>query len=111
MSVRSTLRGVVYKVLRHPDSEVTLTARCMSGEGCGWELDATSDLDAGGVAIIEHTAETGHALFVRKVEDMACVVLNSSQEQDRRAQANRLERAAGQREAGEESIEHARAET
>ena len=54
MSVRSTLRGVVYRVLRHPDSEVTLTARCLSGDGCAWELYATSDLDAGGVAIIEH---------------------------------------------------------
>ncbi|WP_158942737.1 hypothetical protein [Streptomyces sp. ERV7] len=99
MSVRSTLRGVVYRLLRHPDSEVTLTARCMSGDGCGWELDATSDLDAGGVAVIEHTAATGHALFTRTVEDMACVVLNGRQEQERRAEALQMERAAARQSA------------
>ncbi|WHM37441.1 hypothetical protein [Streptomyces sp. BPTC-684] len=110
MSVRSILRGVVYRLLRHPDSEVTLTARCMSGDGCGWELEATGDLGAGGVAIMSHTARTGHAIFTRRLEDMACVVLASLQEQDRRVAVNRLERAVGPCEA-DIGTEHARAET
>ncbi|GGP51593.1 hypothetical protein [Streptomyces melanogenes] len=103
MSARSTLRAVVYKVLRHPSSEVTLSARCMSAAdgGCLWTLDATADLKAGSVAMIEHTAATGHAIFARRVEDMACVVLNSSQEQTRRLAVNQRELAA--------SEEHARA--
>ncbi|MFE9569214.1 hypothetical protein ACFYMW_12050 [Streptomyces sp. NPDC006692] len=104
MSVRSTLRGVMYRVQRHPDSEVTLTARCMSGEGagCRWELDATTDLEAGGVAMMSHTADTGHAIFARTLEDMACVVLTNAQEQARRVAVNRLELAA------REVPEHAR---
>ncbi|PKV76960.1 hypothetical protein [Streptomyces sp. TLI_146] len=110
MSIRSTLRGVVYRLLRHSDSEVTMTAHCLSGDGCGWMLDAISDLGAGGVAIIEHAAATGHGLFTRAVEDMACVVLSSRQEQDRRAQAHRMDHAARQRSVGgTESIEHTRA--
>ncbi|MFI1100963.1 hypothetical protein [Streptomyces melanogenes] len=104
MSVRSTLRAVVYKVLRHPDSEVTMTARCMSGGGCRWELVPTPDLGAGAVALMSHTAETGHAIFARCVEDMACVVLDNPQEQARRVAVNALERAA------EGPVEHARAE-
>ncbi|WP_369383991.1 hypothetical protein [Streptomyces sp. cg36] len=91
MSVWRTPRGVVHRLLRHPDSEVTLTARCMSGDGCSWELDATSDLDDGGVAIIEHTAGTGHTLFARSVEDMACVVLTTHQDPPRRAGGPRPE--------------------
>ncbi|MGP9018905.1 hypothetical protein ACT1U9_10880 [Streptomyces sp. BR1] len=101
MSVRSTLRAVVYKVLRHPSSEVTMTARCMHGSGCQWTLGATADLKAASVAVIEHTAATGHAIFARTLEDMACVVLDNPQEQARRAAVNRLELAAAE--------EHARA--
>ncbi|GAA0599765.1 hypothetical protein [Streptomyces crystallinus] len=103
MSFRSTLRAVVYKVLRHPDSEVTLSARCMSGAdgGCCWTLDATADLKTGSIAMIEHTAATGHAIFARTLEDMACVMLDSPQEQARRVAVNRLELAATE--------EHARA--
>ncbi|WP_369384178.1 hypothetical protein [Streptomyces sp. cg36] len=74
MSARRILRGVLYRLGRHPDSEVTLTARCISGDGCRWLLDATADLEAGGAALIEHTAATGHALFARSVEDVALVV-------------------------------------
>ncbi|MBD0746243.1 hypothetical protein BG418_31910 [Streptomyces sp. CBMA152] len=83
----------------------------MSGDGCTWELDATTDLEAGGVAIMAHTAETGHGIFTRKVEDVAVVVLDNPQEQERRAAANRLELATSSeahREAAEET-EHARA--
>ncbi|MFF1478793.1 hypothetical protein ACFVYD_14670 [Streptomyces sp. NPDC058301] len=91
MSVRSTLRAVVYKVLSHPAGEVTMAARCMHGSGCMWELDATADLEAGSVALMSHTAETGHAIFTRCLEDMACVVLDNPQEQARRVAVNRLE--------------------
>ncbi|MBD0746383.1 hypothetical protein [Streptomyces sp. CBMA152] len=110
MSVRSTLRGVVYRVLRHPSSEVTMTARCMSGDGCHWELDATNALDAGSVAIMSHTAKTGHAIFARKLEDMACVVLDNPQEQARRLAVNQLELATSKeaRSKAAEKIEHAR---
>lgn len=89
MNVRSTLRGVVYRVLRHPDSEVTLTARCMSGDGCRWELDGTADLKAGGVAMIEHTAATGHTIFTRRREDVACVVPANAQEPTSRVAPSR----------------------
>ncbi|WP_369375157.1 hypothetical protein [Streptomyces sp. cg36] len=103
MTIRSTLRAVVYKVQRHPDSELTLAARCTSRtEGrCQWMLHATADLKAGSDAMLQHTAETGHAIFMRTVRDMAVVVLDNAQEQERRAQANRLERATAE--------EHARA--
>ena len=60
-----------------------MTARCLSGDGCRWELYATRDVDAGGVAIIEHSAETGRATFTRAMEDMACAVLTNRQEKDR----------------------------
>ncbi|MBD0747347.1 hypothetical protein [Streptomyces sp. CBMA152] len=112
MSVRSTLRSLVYRLLRHPSSEVTLTARCMSGDGCRWELDATNDLDAGSIAIMSHTAETGHGLFTRRVEDVAVVVLNNEQEQACRGAVNRLElvtSSEARREAAEET-ENARAD-
>ncbi|MFK8909937.1 hypothetical protein [Streptomyces sp. YS-3] len=107
MSVRSTVRGVVYRLLRHPDSEVTMTARCMSGEGCWWELAATTDLDAAGVEILAHTAATAHGVFTRRVEAMAVVVLANPGEQARRVEANRLEHAARERES---ETEHGRAE-
>ncbi|MEV6552867.1 hypothetical protein AB0M57_29790 [Streptomyces sp. NPDC051597] len=99
MSVRSMARGVVYRLLRHPDSEVTMTARCMSGEGCWWELAATTDLDAAGVEILAHTAATGHGIFTRGVEDMAAVVLTNREEQARRVEVRRLEHAARERNA------------
>ncbi|MFD9562433.1 hypothetical protein [Streptomyces sp. NPDC059994] len=109
MSARSTLRAVVYKVLRHPDSEVTMTARCMSGSGCRWELAPSPDLEAGAVALMSHTAETGHAIFARCLEDMACVVLDNQAEQERRVKINALERAA--KGPVESEPQHTRAET
>ncbi|MEU1077050.1 MULTISPECIES: hypothetical protein [unclassified Streptomyces] len=99
---------MVYRLLRHPGSEVTMTARCMSGDGCWWELAATTDLDAAGVEILEHTAATGHGIFSRRVEDMAVVVLAKREEQARRVEANGLEQAAQERRDDIEA-EHGRA--
>ncbi|MEU5439085.1 hypothetical protein AB0G73_37945 [Streptomyces sp. NPDC020719] len=102
---------MVYRLLRHPDSEVTLTARCLHGSGCPWTLDATSDLGAGSVAIMSHTADTGHTIVARRMEDVACVVLTNAQEPARRVAVNQLELAASKEarcEAAEE-IEHTRA--
>ncbi|MFD9487786.1 hypothetical protein ACFWBX_28215 [Streptomyces sp. NPDC059991] len=109
MSARSTLRAVVYKVLRHPDSEVTMTARCMSGSGCRWELAPSPDLEAGSVALMSHTAETGHAIFARCLEDMACVVLDDPMEQARCVAVNALEGAT--KGPAESEPQHTRAET
>ncbi|WP_406344640.1 hypothetical protein [Streptomyces sp. NBC_00648] len=83
-----------------------MTARCLHGSGCTWILDATNDLEAGSVAIMSHTAGTGHGIFTRRLEDVACVVLNNAQEQARRVTVNRLEVAANP----EAADEHARAE-
>ncbi|MFD9487877.1 hypothetical protein [Streptomyces sp. NPDC059991] len=73
-------------------------------------LAATNDLEAGSVAIMSHTAETGHGIFTRRLEDVACVVLDHAQEQARRVTVNRLEAAANPEAAREAAEEHARAE-
>ncbi|MEU1078107.1 MULTISPECIES: hypothetical protein [unclassified Streptomyces] len=76
--------GVVHRLLRHPSSEVTMTAQCLHGSGCAWTLAATDDLEAGSVAIMSHTAETGHGTFTRRLEDVAYVVRGAAREQARR---------------------------
>ncbi|PKV90085.1 hypothetical protein [Streptomyces sp. TLI_146] len=110
MSLTRVLRGVAYRLLRHPDSCLTMTARCMSGDGCGWELGATTDLDVGGVEILMHTAETGHAIFTRTLEDIACVALTRTQERADRVRSPWPEAVTRQREDDVE-VEHTRAET
>ncbi|MEU7576006.1 hypothetical protein AB0B50_00115 [Streptomyces sp. NPDC041068] len=93
MSPRSTMRPIRYTVTSHPDGERTMSADCMSPD-CKWSLCPTADVDAGEDALRRHRAETGHALFNRRLEDMACVTLADRAEQERRAEVHDLELAA-----------------
>lgn len=64
----------VYRMARHPgpESELTMTARCMDG-GCAWEAEPTA-WPGGGVSGCEaHTATTGHATFAVRMEYIALV--------------------------------------
>ncbi|MEU3605606.1 hypothetical protein AB0E83_09120 [Streptomyces sp. NPDC035033] len=64
----------VYRVAPHPgpESEVTVTARCMDG-GCGWESEPVPRPETGAADCAAHTAATGHAVFAVLVEYVALV--------------------------------------
>ncbi|WP_433547876.1 hypothetical protein ACQPZG_24510 [Streptomyces sp. CA-294286] len=71
-------------------------------------MTPTSDLSAGGEAVMRHTAASRHAMFARTYEDVACVVLVDREEQERRAETNQREGAAARaREMSEERHERA----
>lgn len=72
MSARSVIRAVRHTIGTHPQSEISLTAHCLSG-GCGWTLAATADLKAADLAMMTHTGRTGHPAFARTYEDVALV--------------------------------------
>lgn len=104
---RSVFRYVRYRLISHPTGGITMTARCLDPQ-CLWDLAPTSDLSAGGKALMQHTAESRHAMFARTYEDVACVVLADREEQERQAEANQREGAAERaREAAEERHERA----
>ncbi|WP_203685424.1 hypothetical protein [Streptomyces sp. SID14515] len=70
MSLRAVVRFVQHGIGTAPQSEVTMTARCLSPE-CGWTLDPTTDQDAGNDACMSHTGRTRHSHFARVWEDVA----------------------------------------
>ncbi|MFH8344656.1 hypothetical protein [Streptomyces sp. NPDC018045] len=72
MSTRSVIRAVKHAIGTHPQSEVTVTAQCLSG-GCSWTLAATTDLKAADLAMMAHTGRAGHPTFARTYEDVALV--------------------------------------
>ncbi|MFC8583164.1 hypothetical protein ACFUGD_01100 [Streptomyces sp. NPDC057217] len=73
MSVKAVLRFVTHRIGRHPDSEVTVTARCLNPD-CAWEVSPTADLAQADVDCMAHKGLTGHAIFARTFEDIAVVV-------------------------------------
>ncbi|WP_443051976.1 DUF7848 domain-containing protein [Streptomyces sp. NBC_00250] len=72
-AVRAVLRFATHRITRHPDSEPTATAECLS-PGCGWSVAPTSDVKHADVECMAHTGATGHAIFARRYEDVAVVV-------------------------------------
>ncbi len=90
MSPRSTARFVHWKVQSHPDGGLKVAARCLSG-GCPWLIVPTPERERLSRAMCHHTASTGHAVFERTFEELAVVTLADKAEQERRAEANRLE--------------------
>ncbi|MGW2304791.1 DUF7848 domain-containing protein [Streptomyces sp. NPDC001809] len=73
MTVKAVLRFVEHTITRHPDSEPTFTARCLSPD-CGWELAPTADVEQADVDVMAHKGRTGHGIFARRYEDIAVVV-------------------------------------
>lgn len=69
---RAVITHVRHKVATHPQSEVTVTARCMS-VGCSWTLAPTANLKAADEAMMTHTGLHGHPTFARTFEDVALV--------------------------------------
>ncbi len=55
-----------------PESEVTMTARCMDG-GCVWEAAPTPRPVDGAAGCAAHTAATGHGVFAVRLEYIALV--------------------------------------
>ncbi|MFE9373586.1 hypothetical protein ACFYM2_27975 [Streptomyces sp. NPDC006711] len=90
MSIRSTARFVRYRVMAHPDGPFSVSATCVKG-ACHFVVLPTDQVDKASQAMRQHTANTGHAVFTRTVQDTAVVVLADRAEQERRAQVNALE--------------------
>ncbi|MEU2116159.1 hypothetical protein ABZ567_10980 [Streptomyces sp. NPDC016459] len=72
-AVGTVMRFVTHRITRHPDSEVTATARCLNPD-CTWEVAPTADVKQADVECMAHTGATGHGIFARKFEDVAVVV-------------------------------------
>ncbi|MFD7539546.1 hypothetical protein [Streptomyces sp. NPDC059819] len=92
--------------MAHPDHAFRLSATCMNA-ACHFVVLPSEKHDEVSREMQEHTASTGHAVFARKVEDTAVVVLADRAEQERRAEANALEykHLGG---AAEDAAEHTR---
>ncbi|MGW0468262.1 DUF7848 domain-containing protein [Streptomyces sp. NPDC003027] len=69
----TVLRFVTHRITRHPDAEVTASARCLHDE-CGWEAHPRADVAGVDVDCMAHTGDTGHGIFARRYEDVAVVV-------------------------------------
>ncbi|MET9954555.1 hypothetical protein ABZ135_23845 [Streptomyces sp. NPDC006339] len=69
----------MYSLDKHPDSEVTMTVRCMDG-GCTWEPLPTTEPASAHVESELHTAETGHAVFTVSVEYIGLVTVTRADE-------------------------------
>ncbi|WP_282693052.1 hypothetical protein [Streptomyces sp. CC208A] len=61
-----------------PESEATVTARCLDGGGCAWETEPTNQAPAARLACETHTADTGHAVFAVVVEYVALVTATAT---------------------------------
>ncbi|WP_051738508.1 hypothetical protein [Streptomyces rimosus] len=72
MTPRSVIRAVKHTIGTHPQSEITVSACCLTG-GCSWTLTPTADLRAAGLAAMAHTGRTGHPTFARTFQDVALV--------------------------------------
>ncbi|WP_050514909.1 hypothetical protein [Streptomyces rimosus] len=66
------IRAVKHAIGTHPQSEITVSASCLTG-GCSWTLTATADLEAADLAAMTHTGRTGHPTFARTFQDVALV--------------------------------------
>ncbi|MER6100287.1 hypothetical protein ABT154_31425 [Streptomyces sp. NPDC001728] len=73
MTIKSVMRFVTHRITRHPDSEVTVTARCLNPD-CTWEVEPTADVAKADVDCMVHKGATGHGIFARRYEDVAVVV-------------------------------------
>lgn len=69
---RSVFRYVRHRMTRHPDTDTTATAECMTLD-CGWESLPTSEAEHCEVQCMTHTGLTGHVMFRRRFEDIAVV--------------------------------------
>ncbi|MFG2902709.1 hypothetical protein ACGFZH_37230 [Streptomyces zaomyceticus] len=74
--------ATVYRMGRHPgpESEVTMTARCMDG-GCAWESEPTPRPWSGAAGFASHTATTGHTTFAVRLEYIALVTTGAASEE------------------------------
>ncbi|WP_405859669.1 hypothetical protein OG361_33905 [Streptomyces sp. NBC_00090] len=72
----------VYRMGRYPgpESELTLSARCMDG-GCPWESEPTPQPGTGAVGCESHTAATGHTTFAVRLEYIALVTTEAAREE------------------------------
>ncbi len=71
--MRSVLRYVMHKITTAPQSEVSLTARCLSPD-CGWSIEPSADIDAVNRACMTHTGRLhDHTAFARNWSDVAVV--------------------------------------
>ncbi|QKN87611.1 hypothetical protein QEN63_gp26 [Streptomyces phage Vondra] len=69
--MRSVLRYVTHRIATAPESEVTISVRCLT-PGCGWSLGATADIDAANQACMTHTGRLhDHVHFERLWSDVA----------------------------------------
>ncbi|MFE9121158.1 hypothetical protein [Streptomyces sp. NPDC007172] len=90
MSARATARYVRYRVSSHPDGGLSVSVYCLA-DRCSWSVLPTAEHEKASQEMLHHTADSGHALFSRTVQDMAVVTLADPAEQERRAEANVLE--------------------
>ncbi|MEU9618844.1 hypothetical protein [Streptomyces sp. NPDC048155] len=71
--MRAVLKYVMHTIKTAPQSEVTMTARCLT-PGCGWTLAPTADIDAANEACMTHAGRLAdHVLFAREWSDVASV--------------------------------------
>ncbi|MFJ3904848.1 hypothetical protein [Streptomyces sp. NPDC090025] len=68
-------KPLVYRMDRHPDAEVTMTAQCLAG-ACTWEAQPTADPVQSTVECEAHTADSGHDTFTVALEYIALVTVN-----------------------------------
>ncbi|MFJ5708512.1 hypothetical protein [Streptomyces sp. NPDC093105] len=73
----------VYRMGRHPgpESELTMTARCMDG-GCVWESEPTPQPVDGVAGCVTHTAATGHRTFAVCLEYIALVTTGAAGDEE-----------------------------
>ena len=73
MSTKALFTYALHRIGRHPEAEVTMTARCLAAT-CGWELAPTGDLAAGDEACMTHTGlHPGHDRFERQWSEVSLV--------------------------------------
>ncbi|MGW6390438.1 hypothetical protein ACWFR1_08005 [Streptomyces sp. NPDC055103] len=79
MSTSAVTAVTIYRMDRHPgpESELTMTARCMDG-GCAWESEPTSPPGSGAGGCESHTAATGHTTFAVRLEYIALVTTEAA---------------------------------
>ncbi|OKJ42686.1 hypothetical protein AMK22_07630 [Streptomyces sp. CB01580] len=71
--MRSVLRYVTHKIATAPQSEVTISVRCLTPD-CEWSLGPTADVDAANQACMTHTGRLhDHVHFDRLWSDVALV--------------------------------------
>ncbi|MEV6420548.1 hypothetical protein [Streptomyces sp. NPDC051662] len=74
MTTRAVLRYVKHTMRRHPQFEVTHTARCLAAD-CMWQVGPTDDGGLADDAAMAHTGRNAdHDKFERKIEFVAEVI-------------------------------------